>query len=136
MILINLIKYVFLIIIFLNSRTSNNNSQTYIYDNFVKLGQYSLVPLIKNDIKIPEIYLAVTDLNISYSQKYNLIEIKYYITFFDINYNIIKPSNLALLYNISIFCNFYYIRGHKNIYSFANIHENKEFFCVEYSKIG
>jgi len=136
MILINLIKYVFLIIIFLNSRTSNNNSQTYIYDNFVKLSQYSLSSFTKNNIKIPEIYFAVTDLNISYSQKYNLIEIKYYITFFDINYNIIKPSNLALLYNISIFCNFYYIRGHKNIYSFANIHENKEFFCVEYSKIG
>lgn len=136
MILINLIKYVVLLIIFLNSRTLNNNSKTDIDYNYVKFGQYSLAPLIKNEIRIPEINLAVTDLNITYSKEYNLIEIIYYITFFDINYHLIKPSNLPLLYNLSIFCNFYYIRGHKNIYSFANIHENKKFFCVEYTKIG
>ena len=136
MILINLIKYVLLLIIFLNSRTLNNNSKTDIDYHFIKFDQYSLTSFTKNDINIPEIYLAVTDLNITYSKKYNIIEIIYYITFFDINYHLIKPSNLPLLYNLSIFCNSYYIRGHKNIYSFANIHENKEFFCVEYSKIG
>ena len=136
MILINLIKYILLLIIFLNSLSLNNKSKSDIDYDFVKFGKYSLTSLNKNDMKIPEIYLSVTNLNISYSQKYNLIEIIYYITFLDINYHTIKPSNLPLLYNLSIFCNLYYFRGHKNIYSFANIHENKEFFCVEYSKIG
>ena len=136
MFLINLIKYALLFIIFLNSKTLNNNSKIDINYNFVKLGKYSLSSFTKNVIKIPEIYFAVTDLNITYSKENNLIEIVYYVTFFDINYYLIKPSNLPLLYNLSIFCNFYYFRGHKNIYSFANIHENKEFYCVEYSKIG
>ena len=136
MILINLIKYVLLIIIFLNSRTLNNNFKVDINYNFINFGLYSLTSLTKSDINIPEIYLAVTDLNINYSKDNNLIEIVYYVTFFDINYHLIKPSNLPLLYNLSVFCNFYYLRGHKNIYSFANIHENKEFYCAEYSKIG
>ena len=134
--LLNLIKYVLLLIIFFNSRTLNNYSKTDINYNFIKFGQYSLTPLAKNVTNIPELYLAVTDLNISYSKEYNLIEIVYYITFFDIKYDLIKPSNLPLLYNLSILCNYYYIRGHQNIYSFANIHENKDFFCVEHSIIG
>ena len=99
MILINLIKYVLLLIIFLNSRSLNNNYKT----DIEKFGKYSLTSLINNDIKIPEIYLAVTDLNITYSQEYNVIELIYYITFFDINYHLIKPSNLPLLFNLSIY---------------------------------
>jgi len=136
MILINLIKYVLLFTIFFNSRTLNNYSKTDINYNFIKYGHYSLTSLIKNDIIIPEINIAVTDLNITYSKDFNLIEIIYYISFFDQKYNLIKPSNLPLLYNLSIICNYYYIRGHQNIYSFANIHENKDFYCIEHLKIG
>ena len=136
MILINLIKYAILLLIFLNSRTLNNNYKTDAIDNFGKFGRYSLNSFSKNIINIPEIYFEVTDLNITYSKFNNVIEIVYYITFFDINYHLITPSNLSLLYNLSIFCNFYTLRGHTNIYSLANIHENRNFYCVEYSKIG
>ena len=136
MILINLIKYVILLLIFLNSKTLNNNYKTDIINNFGKFGQYSLTSISKNIINSPEIYFEVTDLNITYSKANNLIEFVYYITFFDINYHVITPSNLSLLYNLSIFCNFYTFRGHTNIYSLANINENRNFYCVEYSKIG
>ena len=136
MILINLIKYVVLLLIFLNSRTLNNNYKSDLIDNFGKNVQYSLSSLSKNVINIPEIYFEITDCNITYSKANNLIEIIYYITFFDINYHLIAPSNLSLLYNLSIFCNFYSLRDHTNIYSLANIHENRNFYCVEYSKIG
>ena len=136
MILINLIKYVILLLIFLNSRTLNNNYKTEIIDNVGKFVQYSLTSLSKQVINIPEIYFEVTDLNITYSKENNLIEIVYYITFFDINYHLIAPSNLSLFYNLSIFCSFYTLRGHTIIYSLANIHENRNFYCVEYSKIG
>ena len=136
MILINLIKYALLLIIFFNSRTLNNYSKTDINDNFVTFRQYSLTPLIKNVANLPELYLAVTDLNITYSKTHNLMEIVYYMTFFDKKYHLIKPSNLPLLYNLSILCNYYYFRGHQNIYSFPNIHENKDFYCVEHSIIG
>ena len=51
-------------------------------------------------------------------------------------FHLIRPSNLSLLYNLSIFCNFYTLKRHKNIYSFANIQENRDFYCFEYLKVG
>ena len=136
MILNDLIKYVILFIIFLNSLKLKNEIKNDVISNFCKFGQYSLTSLAKNKAKFPEIYLTITDLNYTYSKKNNLIEIIYYITFFDIDYHLIKPSNLALLYNLGIFCNFYSFETHENIYSIANIHENRDFYCIEYSKIG
>lgn len=136
MILINLIKYIILVIIFLNSQILNSNYKTDINHNYDKFGRYSLISLAKDSKKSPEIYFKVSDLNITFSKDNDLIEIKYLITFFDLEFHIIKPSNLPLLYNLSIFCNFYTLRGHKNIYSFANIYENRDFFCIEHLKVG
>ena len=136
MILNDLIKYIILFIIFWNSIILKNEIKNDIISNFGKFGQYSLTSLAKNKGKFPEIYLTITDLNYTYSKKNRLIEIIYFITFFDINYHLIKPSHLALLYNLGIFCNFYSLETHENIYSIANIHENRDFYCVEYSKIG
>ena len=75
MILINLIKYVLLFIIFLNSRTLNNNTKTDIDKNFIKFGQYSLTSLFKDIKNIPEINFGVTNLNLTFSKEYNIIEI-------------------------------------------------------------
>ena len=136
MILNDLIKYVILFIIFWNSIILKDEIKNDIIFNFGKFSQYSLTSLAKNKAKFPEIYLTISDLNYIYSKKNKLIEITYYITFFDKNYHFIKPSNLALLYNLGIFCNFYSFENHENIYSIANIHQNKEFYCIEYSKIG
>ena len=136
MILNDLIKFIILLIIFWNSIILKNEIKNDIISNFGKFGQYSLTSLAKNKGKFPEIYLTITDLNYTYSKKNRLIEIIYFITFFDINYHLIKPSHLALLYNLGIFCNFYSLETHENIYSIANIHENRDFYCVEYSKIG
>ena len=136
MILINLLKYILLVIIFLNSQRLDNNYKTDTNYNSDKFGRYSLISLEKGSKKSPEIYFKVTNLNITFNKDNDLIEIKFLVTFFDLEFHIIKPSNLSLLYNLSIFCNFYTFRGHKNIYSFANIHENKGFYCIEYLKVG
>ena len=136
MILNDLIKYAILFIIFWNSIILKNEIKYDIISNFGKFGHYSLSSLAKNKVKFPEIFLTITDLKYTYSKKNNLIEIIYYLTFFDINYHLIKPSNLALLYNLGIFCNFYSFVTHENIYSIANIQENVNFYCIEYSKIG
>ena len=135
MILNDLIKYVILFIIFSNSIILKNETKNDLINNLGKFGQYSLTSLAKNKANLPEIFLSITDLNYNYSKKHNLIEIIFYISFFDTNYHLIKPSNLALLYNLGIFCNFYSFETHENIYSIANIHENKDFYCIEYSRI-
>ena len=120
MILNELIKYAILFIIFWNSIILKNGIKDDIISNFGNFGQYSLSSLAKNKVKFPEIYLTITDLHYTYSKRNHLIEIIYYITFFDINYHLIKPSNLASLYNLGIFCNFYSFETHENIYSIAN----------------
>ena len=136
MILINLLKSIILVIIFLNSQILDSNYKTDINYNSDKYGRYSLISLEKYSKKSPEIYLKITNLNITFCKDNDLFEIKFLVTFLDLEFHIIKPSDLSLLYNLSIFCNFYTFRGHKNIYSFANIHENRDFYCIEYLKVG
>ena len=61
---------------------------------------------------------------------------KNYINIYNSNFHIIKPTDLSLLYNIGIFCNLYIFESNENIYSIANIYENKCFLCTEYTKIS
>jgi len=81
MILFNLIKYILLVIIFLNSQILDSNYKADINYNFDKFGRYSLISLEKGSKKSPEIYFKVTNLNITFSKDNDLIEIKFFVTF-------------------------------------------------------
>ena len=59
----------------------------------------------------------------------------FYINIYDKNFNLIKPSDLVLLYHINIFCNYYNFETNENIYSIVNNYENICFYCIEYKKI-
>ena len=136
MYLYQLIKYAFIFLFFLKFLITNKEIQNDIIYNFDKFGKYSLSSLTKTIIKFPEIFLTVSDLQFTYSKTFNIIEIVYHINLYDQNFHIIKPSNLPLIYNLGILCNFYSYDTNENIYSIANIHENQNFYCVEYSKIS
>ena len=135
MILNHLIKYSLLFIIFINSLVVYNEHKINTNHNLAQFGQYSFSSLSKKLSNIPEIYFSITDIVYSYSNKFGLIEIKYYLNLYDKNFQIIKPTDLLLLYNIGIFCNIYIFETNENIYSIANIYENKCYYCIEYSKI-
>ena len=79
--------------------------------------------------------INITHLNYSYSLKYNISEVEYYISFYDEFNNSIIPSKL-LFYNWHVIC---HMRNEENniIYdSFANIYEDKYFYCIEYFNIS
>lgn len=136
MILNKLVKNALLFIFLLNLLIIKNEPIIEEYNEFNKFGEYSLTSLAKNIANMPEIYLSITDIRITYSNNHNLMEIIYYINLYDQNYYLIKPSNLPLLYNLGILCDFYSFSTKENIYSIANIFENKKFYCVEYSKLS
>ena len=134
-----IIKYVVLSIIFINSFLSLNINEQYksnINLNFNNFGQYSLASCSRNITNVPEIYLTLSDINYIYSEKFNLIEVTYYINLFDLKFNLIKPSNFSLLYNTGLLCNLYNFEINENIYSFPHIYENKCYFCIEYIKLS
>lgn len=135
MILYHIIKYALLFIIFLNSLIINNERQIVINNNLINFGQYSLSSYENKITNIPEIFFAVENIYYSYSTKFNMIEIIYYIVIFDQKFCLIKPSDLIFLYHIGILCNFYSFETKENIYSIANIHENRYFYCVEQKRI-
>ena len=135
MILEHIIKYGLLFIIFINSAILYSHNKYNINNNLAEFGHYSFSSLSTKFPNIPEIFFSVTDIIYNYSKKYGLVETKYYINIYNNNFHLIKPTDLPLLYNIGIFCNFYIFETNENIYSIANIYENKCYYCVEYSKI-
>ena len=121
-----------LLIILINISKIDIQHQNKTKDDSILLIENSFSSYINNITDCPIIYFDVKNISYSYSKDYGLIEVKYLIFFFDSNFNDIKPSNLALLYNLSIFCDIYIYKTNENIYSVSNIYENKYFFCIEY----
>ena len=77
----------------------------------------------------------LTYLKYHYSFKYNIIQIEYSIGFYDLNDNLILPSDFLFIYNyIQVIC-------HTNsksidIYSLPNIYQNLYFNCIEFIEIN
>ena len=87
---------------------------------------------ISNNIFIiDDIIFNIFDEKINYSYKFNSIKISYAINAFDFSNNLILPSDLALIYNLHIIC-FLKINNNNNIYSLANIEEDRLFKCTEF----
>ena len=104
--------------------------------------QFNQYLLIKSDNDKPSKYSNITikdNLNFNiinqklyYSSKFNFSKICYHIQVFDLNHNLILPSDLALYHNLHIFC-FLNINNSVNIYSLASVENDKYFKCAEFS---
>ena len=131
MILIYIIKYVILFIIFLvNSYYINNSNKIDAHHYFDYVHENKFSCFIKKIKNIPNILLTVIKINYNYSKEYNLIQIIYYMKITDIS-GLLKPSDLALLYDLHILCDIHISKNNENLYSIPNIYKNKYFFCVE-----
>ena len=104
-----------------------------ISDKYYNLSELFENRLDINDIK--EIVFHFSNLNYSLNFKYNVIEVKYNITFYDKNNTIIKPSDLSLFNNLSTLCHMRMDDDTTSIDSLANIYQNKHYFCIQYFKI-
>ena len=76
------------------------------------------------------IFFNLTSMNYSFSYKFGKVEFEYYFLFYDNENNFIFPSDLALYYDLHVFC----VSKKKNItlQSIGNIYLNKYFNCLEY----
>ena len=76
-------------------------------------------------------------INLTYilSFKYNVMEIKYYINFYDDEYKLINPFDLALFYELHIICNIISENNEINIIFFNKFFRNKLIYCIQYTNI-
>ena len=100
---------------------SDNNDLKNKYDNLN-------LKYINNETKI---LYKINDFKYNFSFKFNIVEIRYNINLYNEEINIIKPSDLSLLYNMHFFCLMKIVNNKTTIYSYPNIIHNKDFNCIE-----
>ena len=105
-------------------------------NNYLNQGnKYYIFNYSKNYINYSENF-KIFDIKYFYSKKSKLVKIKYRITFFENNQNIISPSDLVLYKNIRIICYIKIIKDNSEINSLPNIYKNIYYECIEYYNIN
>ena len=103
------------------------------YINNVKPNKFVLNKYFNNLNKEEEVYFNITSINYSIETENNIIKAEYLINFYDINMNLILPSELTLYKNFHVFCFMKEMIYQGNIIiSLANIYENKYYKCIEF----
>jgi len=128
-----LIIFMMMIIYLISFNNQYNNDKN---DKTIQNLNYCLSSYVGNITNITDVYLTSINISFDYSKVYEIIEAKYYIKLIDQNNNVIKPSDLTLIYNLHLLCRIYIEENDENIYSIPNIFENKLYFCVEYINIA
>jgi len=82
-----------------------------------------------------DLFFNISLVKYCFSFKFKLVEIEYNLYFYNRNEQLIIPSDLALYYDLHIFC---HSKKKFNIYldSIANIYKNKYFNCIEYFQLN
>ena len=70
------------------------------------------------------------------SIKYNIIEIKFYINFYDEQYKFIKPFDLSLFNDIHIICHMISLNNKTDINFLSKFYMNKQVYCIQYININ
>ena len=100
----------------------NNNNLITFNKNYLK--QNSNISLFFN----------LTYLKYYYSYKYRIVLVEYNIGFYDLNENLIIPSDLFFYNYIQVFCHIK--REYLDLYSLANIYQDSYFNCIEFIDIN
>ena len=108
----------------------NDKSDFFLSHNLLPFNKYYL-----NDYFNISGSFNLTYLKYHYSFKYNIIQIEYSIGFYDLNDNLILPSDFLFIYNyIQVIC---HINSKSiDIYSLPNIYQNLYFNCIEFIEIN
>ena len=80
------------------------------------------------------IYFFFNVTNIRYFReiKNKIIKVEYLIGFYDLNKNLIAPSDLTLYYEYHVLCYNNHLKNNIFIISLANIYENNHYHCTEF----
>jgi len=78
----------------------------------------------------------VSYINYSFSYDFNIVEVEYNINFYDKKKNLIKPSDLALYYDLHLICHMKNINNSILVNSLPYINKNIDFNCKLYFPIN
>ena len=95
----------------------------------------NLFPFNKFETGENDTYFNITKIEHKYSYDFNIVQVEYYIGFYDKNDKLIIPSDLSFYSDIHIMCEFKISSINTTIESMANIYKDKYFTCVEFFKI-
>ena len=115
-----------------------NKSKNYIKNKNIKAfspKKYYIFEFI-NNYRDKNLFFNIINFNYTYSFKYNILKVFYYIGFYDKNNCIINPSDLTLYYDLQIFCHVIKQDNSINIESLAGIYNNKYYKCIEFLNIN
>ena len=132
--LVKIIFYFILLIIILISFKNNINITSENFNNILNKKFY-FNNYFQNITNIYD-YFSLIEIKYLYSLKFRLVHVKYKIGFFDMNNNLILPSDIALYKNLHIICNIIMTNYNIEINSFPNINNNRYFECNEFYKIN
>ena len=104
-------------------------------DNYIFKNEYknSLNFFINNTNTL---FFNINEINYFSIIKYNIVKIKYKISVFDKNKNIIFPSDLPLYNKLHIICVIEITNKNIMINSLPNIYQNKYYECIEFVNIN
>ena len=122
-----LIFFTFFSIIFFHPK--DNFSFKKIRNNIINNNRFLNINKFKNIYKLDYFY------NYSFSFKFNITKIEYFIGFYDNNNKLILPPDMTLYNDLHIVC---YINENNKSYfhSLAEISENKYFSCIEFINLN
>ena len=104
--------------------------------NILKLLDQYLVLNYENKDIINIKFFSLNDIKYYFSFKFNIVKVQYNIGFYDINRNLILPSDLALYNKLHFSCHFEQNKKNITIESIPNIFKNKYFSCIELFNIN
>lgn len=117
---------------FLLNYIKNKNKNNFIIKINKKINYTKL-----NKIKYFEnLSFNISLINYSFSLKYKIAKLEYYIGFYGSHHNLKTPSHLTLYHNLHIFCITNEINQNINVVSIATVDKNKFYKCIEYIHIN
>ena len=96
----------------------------------------NLFPFNKFETGENDTYFNITKIEHKYSYDFNIVQVEYYIGFYNKNGKLIIPSDLSFYSDIHIMCELKISSINTTIESMANIYKDKYFSCVEFFKIN
>ena len=90
----------------------------------------------KSLISNEKLFFNLSIINYYFSYGFNVVEVEYNINFYNKNKNLIKPSDLALYYDLHLICHMKNLNNNILVNSLPNIIKNIDFNCKQYFPIN
>ena len=115
-----------------NTLFKNNNYDFYNFISITKYLNLNFIAYINEKLQ----FCKLNSIKYDFSFKYNLVKFEYNIGLYDINKNLISPSDITLYNKLHLICYFEVLDKKIILYSIPNIYKNKYFHCIEFFNIN